>query len=256
MSIANARPPFVSSQEEEMLVSRLALVAASALVVGAANLASAAVFVDDFSSGDLSGYAPTVILDNNGGAANTASWQSVGGILQYNTSAYDGIEQSVLVRNGASLAVGEELQVDLSNRTASQDLGLYVGGVAPVAGVRQEYVNIYARNNGQIFSRGFDGTTELSLSGGGSPAYTSLFVARVAAGDYELGYYDGAIRNILTTRTGLANNDADVIGLYTDVRATGVLGDADNLRVVVIPEPASLSALGLGMIALRRRRHA
>lgn len=231
------------------------LVAAVAVMALAGHASAANILLDDYSDASLAEYTSTVILDANGGASNTAAWQSPSGTLELNTTVYDGIQQYAFIYNGASLAVGEELRVDLTHSGASQDLGLYVGGTTPVTGTRQDYVAVYARGNGQVFSRGFDGVSEFPLAGGSTPAYESLFITRTAANTYEAGYIEGGVRNVVTTRTPAFANDADVIGIYADVRAVGNLGGLDNLRIV--PEPATLALAGLavaGAVVLRRRK--
>jgi MYXO-CTERM domain-containing protein len=82
----------------------------------------------------------------------------------------------------------------------------------------------------------------------------TLFIARTAADAYELGYYNAGVRTVVTTRTGLSGVTGGAIGLYSDVRAVGVRGNIDNVRIV--PEPAStaLGAMALGALALVRRR--
>lgn len=235
---------------------RLLRLASLAVALGAMATTNAlGTLIDDFSDASLAEYTSTVILDANGGGSNVAAWQSPSGTLELVTSEYEGIEQYAFIRSGLSLAVGEEVQVDLAHSGASQDLGLYVGGTTPVTGTRQDYVAMYARGNGQVFSRGFDGGSEYPLAGGGTPAYESLFIARVDTNTYEAGYYEGGVRNILATRTPSFANDADVVGFYADVRAAGTLGGLDNLRV--IPEPASMVLAGFGVVGLlawRRRR--
>ena len=221
------------------------------LLVIAFAAAANAVVIDDFS-GDLSNYTSTVILDANGGGANTYAWQITGETLELDTTAYDGIEQYAMIYGGLALAIGEEVQVDIAHNGASQDLGLYVGGTTPVAGTRQDYVAMYGRG-GQLFSRGFDGTGEYPLAGiWDATVYDTLFIARTATNTFEAGYYDGATRNILVTRTPTFANEADVVGFYADVRGAGTLGNLDNLTIV--PEPASLLLLGLAGLTLIRRR--
>lgn len=215
---------------------------------------NAATIVDDFSG--AFGGTTTVILDAGGSGSNTFNWDTGDGTARFVTSVYDGIEQTASTYSGFSLAIGQELQLDVASGAAggSQDIGLYVGGVAPTTGVRSTYVNIYARNNGELYSRGFNETTELGLVAGGVLTFDKLFIARTDTNDFELGYYDGVTRTVLNTRTGMTNNDADFIGLYTDVRAAGTLRAVDNL--VIIPEPATALLGALGMLGLLRRRRA
>lgn len=189
-----------------------------------------AIVIDDFS-GNLSAWTSTMILDANGGGTNTAVWQIADGVLQLNTTAYNGIEQYAMIRNGLSLDVGEEVQMRLTHNAASQDLGLYVGGTAPQTGVRQDYVAMYARHTGEVFSRGFDGTGEYGQVGWVSPAYEKLFIARTGINTYEAGYYVDGVRTVLVTRTPTTANDATHVGFYADVRASGILGDIDSLEL-------------------------
>jgi hypothetical protein len=218
--------------------------------------------IDDFS-GNLAAYTPTRILNNgNHSPVNTYTWEISGGALRINTTAWVGIEQFALTRTDFSLGVGSELTATFSaGYTGTQDIGLYVGAGTPTTDVRANYVNVYVRNNGQIFSRGFNGTTEFALSGGATPVnISSLFIARTSIDTFELGFYDGAIRNLLATRTiGSANavGVGSAIGFYADVRAAGLVGNLDNLTLTPIPEPASGALLGLGTLAailVRRRR--
>jgi hypothetical protein len=173
-----------------------------------------------------------------------------------------GIEQFALTRTDFSLGIGSELTATFAaGYTGTQDIGLYVGAGTPTADVRANYVNVYVRNNGQILSRGFNGTSEFALAGGSTPAnISSLFIARTSVDTFELGFYDGATRNLVTTRTIGSANAAGIgsaIGFYADVRAAGLVGNLDNLTLTVVPEPASGTLLGLGAFALilaRRRQ--
>lgn len=217
---------------------------------------TAATIIDDFS-GDLSAYTATRILNNaNHSPANTYAWQISGGSLQISTTTYVGIEQFALTRTDSPLTIGNELQVDYNaDNLGSQDIGLYVGSATPTVDIRSNYLNVYVRSNGQIYSRGFNGITELSLTGGSTPAnIDQLFVARTGTNDFELGYYDGATRTVLATRTGITGVDGSVIGFYADVRAAGTRGSLDNLTV--IPEPSAALLGGLGLLGLLRRRRA
>lgn len=196
---------------------------------------SAQAYVIDRFDGDLSQWTSTVILDNqNSAVQNTSAWQITNGVLQLATTVVDGtsVEQYAMIRSGLALGVGEELQADFTHSTASQDIGLYVGGTAPTFNVRRDYISVYARSTGELFSRGFDGTTEYAQVGWISPAYEKLFIARIAANTFEAGYYENGIRNVMVTRTPAFANEADVVGFYADVRALGTLGDTDNLTLL------------------------
>ena len=69
------------------------------------------------------------------------------------------------------------------------------------------------------------------------------------------GFYDGAARSIITTRTPTTANAGTIVGFYADVRSAGAVGNADNLRIVSVPEPTSAAVIGLaGLAALCVRR--
>ena len=223
-------------------------------------VAAQATLIDNFS-GDLSAYTNTVILDAGGTGSNAAAWQITDGKLKYNTSVYDGIEQAAFIYNGLSLVVGQELQVQITH-AGNQDIGLYVGGSALTTGVRDSFVNVYARNsvaNGlQVLSRGFTdilgGTHEMNLKGSDvkNVVFDTLFIARDGVNDFEAGYYNGGTRVVIADRNGLTDIDGSYVGFYSDVRAAGILGTADNLTI--IPEPATMLLLGLGSLVLCRRK--
>jgi hypothetical protein len=213
--------------------------------------------IDDFS-GTLASYTSTRILNNGAHApVNTSNWEITGGLtLQLNTSAFTGIEQYALTRTDFTLAVGYELSATFgAGFTGPQDIGLNVGAGTPTVDVRQNYVNVYIRNNGQLFSRGFNGTTEFALGGGATPAtISSLFIARTATDVFELGFYDGALnRTIVSTRTIGAGNAAGIgnsIGFYADIRGQGIVGAMDNLTLTAVPEPSTMALAGMGALGL------
>lgn len=226
----------------------------------AACLAGAVVhgqLIDDFS-GTLALYTSTRILNNGAHSpVNTSNWEITGGqTLQLNTSAYTGIEQYALTRTDYTLNVGYELTATFgAGFTGPQDIGLYVGAGTPTLDVRQNYVDVYVRNNGQLFSRGFNGTTEFALGGGATPAsINSLFIARTAVDVFELGYYDGSMtRNVVSTRTIGSGNAAGIgnsIGFYADIRGQGIVGAMDNLTLSTIPEPSVMAVAGMGALGL------
>ena len=238
----------------------LGAIAASMMLFTTVNAQT--IVIDDFQGGLTA--TSTVILDVNGGASNQSTWQINGsGQLELATNGFDDIEQLAYIYNGFSLGVGDELQADFTSTIAgNRNFGLYVGGTSPTAGVRQDYISVYGGSNpnNNIFTRGFDGTTEYNNLPG-TPAtglIDSMFIARTATNTFDVGFVDSAgTRTVIATRTPTTANSADVLGFYADVRADGALSAADNLRIVsAIPEPSSLACLALGSIGLftRRRR--
>jgi hypothetical protein len=221
-------------------------------------VAAQAQLIDDFG-GDLSAYTATRIL-NNGSHSPTNTWQweiNGSGALQINTTSYIGIEQFALTRTDVPLGANYELTASFAaGYTGTQDIGLYVGAGHPTQDVRANYINVYRRNDGQIFTRGFDGTTELGLVGWITVTPDSMFIARTAYDSYEVGYYLGGTRNVMTTRTITSGADiGSSIGFYADVRSAGIVGSMDNLTMTLIPEPSTAALLGLfGLVSVFRLR--
>ncbi|MDF7799044.1 PKD domain-containing protein [Pontiellaceae bacterium B1224] len=223
----------------------------TAVIVGLGCVTSslAGIISDDFSGG-LGNWTGTAILDDNGGSANTSTWQvNGGGDLELATSAYDGIEQWAYIRSGATLAVGEEAQVTVANwpitgAANNEAFGLYVGGTAPVAGTRQDYIAVYGkRNSNNVWQRGFDGGDEY-----GNPNYTAvgttkLFIARVADNTYVWGNYVGETRTVRGSLTPTTANSGNVVGIYADVRAAGTVGAIESFQIVEVePVTADIDA--------------
>ena len=74
-----------------------------------------AAVIDDFDDGDLSDWSTTVILDTDtGGGPNTSYLDATGGQLSLVTSSYQSIEQYAIIKDGASLNVGEEVKIDVT----------------------------------------------------------------------------------------------------------------------------------------------
>lgn len=229
-----------------------------ALILGLSASAQAALFVDDFSSDPLGNITTTVILDTDtGGGSNTAALQWTPGSISLNTTAYQSIEQSAHIYNGVSLGVGEEVIVSIDDKSGNQDFGVYVGGSAPLFNVRQNYVNVYARDGGQVLADRFTdaaGAVFTDFQDFGVD-YRGLFIARTDTSDYELGYYvgDEMTRVVAGSLLGATDIDGSFVGFYTDVRGSGVLGAPTQLEVIPEPSIALLGLVGLAGLARRRR---
>ena len=192
--------------------------------------------IDDYS-GDLSNYTNTVILDVNEGLSNSSTFTIVDEELTLVTDSYDDIEQHAFINNGLTLEVGEELQLNATvPAVGNRNIGLYVGGTAPATGVRQDYITVYTNvaPNTQVFTRGFDGTTEYDNLFGAAEGSDTVFIARTDVNVFEVGFYLDGVREIIATREPAFPNTANFVGIYADVREAGTLGVVDNLTKVEI----------------------
>ena len=220
--------------------------------------ASAQTIIDDFSSFDPANYTATVILDVGGnGRNNTTFAVNADGALEFSTTGYDDIEQIAIIRNGLTLAVGEEVQADFmpfGTSNNSRNIGLYVGNAAPIPSATDgddprsgsNYISLYGQSpNEQVFQRGFDATGEYEnlfaapTMGNVSETY---FIQRVDADTYVTGFLDdgaedGSGRTIVSTLTvngDAGPNEGNFVGFYLDVREDGTTGSVDNLRILPI----------------------
>ena len=238
-------------------------------VVGTADAQTVTV-LDDFNGpGGGSGFTQTVILDTDAStpAATTTLDPNLGiGVGEFNTVGLGDIEQSAWVFAGQSLAIGETLALDL-NVGGNQDIGIFVADTALTAAsladsdTRDDLVVSFARNATQaanaVFDDTFPGGNTGNLGGSNFP-FSGVFITHTAADSFDLGFIDGT-GAFVTERSFVANggNSGSVIGIYTDIRANGNLGDFDNFRIISpVPEPTSMMVLGLagGIATLRRRR--
>ena len=146
----------------------------------------------------------------------------------------------------------------------NRNLGLYVGGSAPVthvggtAGTRFDYITNYTASSGSsVATRGHDGSAEYANIQANPATADTLFIAQTALNTFEIGYYAGGVRTVYETRNPSFANSADFVGIYADVRAAGTIGAISEFRIVsTIPEPSSSLLAGLALLgaAARRRR--
>ena len=212
--------------------------------------------IDDFS-GNLSNWTSTVILDAENSGSNTAAFEiNDNEQLELVTTSYNGIEQYAFIYDGLSLSEGEEVRLDVAiPAVGNRNLGLYVGGTAPVTGVfgtetRRDYIAVYSGTNNRIATRGFDGANEYNNVELIALGASSIFIARTTASRFEVGFYTVEDdRIVIATRNPEFANAATFVGLYADARAQGTLGTADNFRIQSMDSPSNIPSEGpLGLI--------
>ncbi len=251
------------------------------------GVAAQAQLIDAFSSTDLSAYTLSRVNDAN--TITNVSFSAPSGTLGVFYSATpNAVEQVLFLRGDYSLGVGQMLVADVLGTPVNwdRDFGIAVGytatppSLAPGASgdVRNSYVEVSVRANNQVVSFGRDVTLNeqsgqefagTSYGGVSFTAYpTSLFIARISPIQFQVGWIQGGTMHILTANgtalNGVGyysitnNTPGAAVGFYGDVRAAiaGSPSQLDNLRIELIPEPATfaLVGLGLGALVLRRKR--
>ena len=236
--------------------------------------------IDNFNDASLAEYTTTTVLDNNTVRGLTFS-SPAGSVLAGNVDTTP--EQALMLRGGFTLNAGETLVADMSvaQQAIFGDLGIAVAASATPGGVAAgasgdvrtaaNYIFIAVREQGDLTTGG-DRINGATFTAGNSSAtqianithdmITGLYITRVDADDFTAGYFDAANVPVqvfaVTVSGGNAVGIGNAVGLYADVRNTGMYGNLDNLRIQAIPEPASMSLLAVasaGMaLGLRHRR--
>ena len=193
--------------------------------------------VDDFSD-DLSNWTNTLILDAQNVGTNTSAFEiNNNRQLELETTNFNGVEQYAFIYDGLSLGVGEEVRLDVPVPiSGNRNLGLYVGGTAPVPGVlgfdtRRDYIAVYSGTNNRIATRGFDGTNEYNNIEATATNASTVFIAQSFANTFEVGFYRDGVRTVTAVRTPAFPNAASFVGIYADARQQGTIGTADNFRI-------------------------
>ena len=223
-----------------------------------------AVVVDDFS-GDLSAYTKTRLLDNGAAELNVSFTNASGDlrVLYTSPTGLNQAEQVAFLRSDCSLGIGEIVRVDTINLDTTGghlELGLMVAATAtPTELTRTNYVTMNLRNqttdrlaSQYASTAGYQNNTQIDKD---FSLVSGLYIKRIDADTFETGWYDLlGVENIIRTVDADSTTIGTVIGFYADMRSVtpGMHGAIDNLRI--IPEPATLTLLGLGASLVLRRR--
>jgi fibronectin-binding autotransporter adhesin len=213
--------------------------------------------VDSFSDTSLGEYTLSKVLDQGAGTSNI-SFSSPSGDIRVSSAGTTGAEQVLFLRNDHTLDVGETLVADvIGNGGWDRDIGIAVSIPSPAglangaAGdVRLGYAEVSARSNDQIVSFAKDTTNLTSGQEFNNNVYggvsfnraqsMQLFVTRVSAGSFEVGWIQNGVRHVVTANgtdfqpyNFATNVPGAAIGFYADVRAdlpSSPVG-LDNLQI-------------------------
>ena len=251
-------------------MKKLSLIMSACLL----SMIAQAQLIDDFGTPGLGQYLQSTVLDNGIAEANVSFSDASGALAGSYGGTVSQPEQVLLLRNDFNLPVGSVLLVDtiMPTQTSQMDFGIAISATAnPLAASIADtdtrdlfnWAAVYVRpsQNAVRSTSSINGAvvTATGVLAAEEALVSQLFIERNSATDFTLGYYDyTSTRFVSRTVTFTASDVGTAIGFYADLRATGgSLGSLDNLRITIIPEPASGALLGVGtlvVILARRRR--
>lgn len=242
----------------------------SALIIACSiGLAVQAQLIDPLTGG-LSGYTPTLVLDNSSGAGQGVSFTSSGTGLSANyvgtgTSAEQALFLAPLSYFSTAFSVGDRLTVNVAMpvSTTQMDFGLAVAATdtptAASAGnswnsrTLTDFATIYVRPS-QTAVRGSTSvsgtlTTSFTPLTAAADSVSQLYIDWDSTDQFTLGYVDSsAVDHPWQTVTFAGSSTIGAaIGFYGDLRATGTsLGTVSNLTIAPMPEPSTMALCGMG----------
>ncbi|MEM8495795.1 MAG: hypothetical protein AAF663_10465, partial [Planctomycetota bacterium] len=116
-----------------------------------------------------------------------------------------------------------------------------IGAGTPTLDVREDFLNVVVAADGTVYSHGFDGTSMLPVAGGERVIPDELFIYRLDADTFEMGYYVDGVRNVIAERDVSNTAIGDAVGFYADIRSGGRRGALDDLMLFQ-PEGGPLTA--------------
>ncbi len=213
-----------------------------------AGTASAAPFLDDFSSDTTANYSVT------NGTIGVA-----GGVLTGNNGSTTTTSVNIVHNDTAHLEVGEFAAVDIVTNPREVMLIISTQQLQPNAsgpsGIRLSAYSTEESVRARVYGSGTSASPDTTYAG--IAGVTSLFVYRDAADSFRVGYDNGDGVEFLGDPLTVPNTAA-ADGLFVGVQLFHNVANSDfavdNLRIAAIPEPAALSLVGLGGVMFLRRR--
>ena len=213
-----------------------------AAVIALAGASQAALFLDDFSSDTSANYTATTTYGSAGASFSVNATSETLDVVGNSGSTYD------VFHNTARLDIGETVSIDLISGADNIYLTISTTNRGPNTGtedgIRLNWTGTGAMR-GRIYNSG-SGTDD-SFAGAVSPS--SLYITRDTDTSYTYGYDSTELATGVTI-AGTAGIDMQV-GIETFGSGTRAF---DNLEITSVPEPSSAALLGLGGLALLRRR--
>lgn len=227
--------------------------------------------VDDFNVAGLAEYTQTAVLDNGVAESNVSFSDATGALVASYGGTVNQPEQVLLLRDDATLGVGEKLVADVSMAalSAQMDFGIAVSATkTPTAAsladtdTRDSFnwasVAVRPSQNAIRVNSSINGvvTTGNGVLNTDEALVNRIFIERLSSTSFKVGYVDTSNVSFDALTINFTTSDVgSAIGFYADLRAAGgTLGSLDNLRIV--PEPAAglTAAFGLfGLVSLRKR---
>jgi hypothetical protein len=198
-----------------------------------------------------------------------------GGTFNMNAGYYDQGEKFKLFGNGAgstfnmnggTLTVGNKLEIynnsllEISGGSISANDGDGIednGGIVRVIGdVASIYVETFSQGDGTIefVPTASGGISTITLGGGVNSNGISVALDALTVDEVDMVLFSGGAVGALIPVTVTKDAGATVLVLGTDYTLDYVNGTDLGLKLSVIPEPATMSILAIGGLALLRRK--